>query len=135
MKKMFLFFVLCLSSCANKRNIQSGKYVEIYKTEVYDNCSILYGTQKHDTIVFITKTKFIEDCGWNSKYIDKSNLPEITNIVTAKGDSLIFTHVAKDTNNRLSITVGGGSPGQMNNKYIHTFSKYPRYIDKCESFR
>lgn len=135
MKKLILFFRIAVCSCSYNKNLHEEKNVEIFEKRIYDDYVLLYGKLGKDTMTFICSDRLIRDCNWLHKYIDRNGLTSISNIVTSKGDSLIFTYTAKDVNNNLKVMIGGGRPGQNNKKYIYSYSQNPYLVKDCESLK
>lgn len=135
MKKVCLLLLLSIISCAINQNAQDNQDIEVFKKETYDNYTLLYGMQERDTVVLISNTVLLKECKWSFKYIKKQGLKEIPNIVTQKGDSLIFVYTTKDANNKFMVKIGGGEPGQKTKRYIYSYSRYPLYIDSCKPFK
>lgn len=133
---LILFFTACAIQPTYRELYENaeGRYAQIYASEQYLGNTFYYGTNKKDTIIFVSsKDVPVRDEQSAGLYIAIAGLRKIPRLIT-DNDTLHFIYRMKAASPLTGyILCGDGPPGKIKNS-LYTYGSLPFEIKSGKSF-
>ncbi|MES2486517.1 MAG: hypothetical protein V4581_11310, partial [Bacteroidota bacterium] len=122
-----------LLNCSPSRNLADvNTYMPVIQNINYKGIDILYALKNKDTVVFVLQPEVKIKEHYKVTHVKYSELHTIDKVITGS-DTLYFLFSMYDTNKKLLINAGSGSPGAVKIT-LHTFRSFPYLIENDTVF-